>query len=405
MKLTNRLVARFLITACIGSACNAVDNGESDTAAPEARALIANASSYFIVTRPDQRRCASPLCGGYFVQAVNLDQTRCADGTSAPDCHAFRLDFSSSGIAPEVAEKFEQTSFAAKQGLVRGTLITRPFGGGLSEDVLVVAEAWAGRALTVPRGPFHRLTATGQVCITFPCDSFKGEKLNTPKVSLFNAVDLAASGAPAADVENGNEALHGEGVLAAGRSIPISGPAGRGQDFRASEFYLRIPSCGRATSKDDPACGPRRCGSRGLPPCDANQYCDFPAGSQCGASDQGGVCRPRPQACLAIFNPVCGCDGQTYSNACQAAAVGVDVASEGACRLSCAGPSPAPGACETDADCRTFSDYCTGCDCRALSSCQKDPVCPGPGVQCFVDPCRDQTASCVGGQCVLSSGF
>jgi hypothetical protein len=129
MKLTNRLVARFLITACIGSACNAVDNGESDTAAPEARALIANASSYFIVTRPDQRRCASPLCGGYFVQAVNLDQTRCADGTSAPDCHAFRLDFSSSGIAPEVAEKFEQTSRNADHTAIRRRSVRRCSGG------------------------------------------------------------------------------------------------------------------------------------------------------------------------------------------------------------------------------------------------------------------------------------
>jgi hypothetical protein len=58
--------------------------------------------------------------------------------------------------------------------------------------------------------------------------------------------------------------------------------------------------------------------------------------------------------------------------------------------------------CRSNADCRTFSDYCTGCDCRALASTEADPVCPGPGVQCFVDPCFNQRAACVAGQCALA---
>ncbi|HEY3495508.1 MAG TPA: hypothetical protein VGK73_12515, partial [Polyangiaceae bacterium] len=58
--------------------------------------------------------------------------------------------------------------------------------------------------------------------------------------------------------------------------------------------------------------------------------------------------------------------------------------------------------CASDRDCRTFSDYCTGCDCRALANGEPDPVCPGPGVQCFVDPCFNQKAVCVDGQCTLA---
>jgi hypothetical protein len=60
------------------------------------------------------------------------------------------------------------------------------------------------------------------------------------------------------------------------------------------------------------------------------------------------------------------------------------------------------GSCATDADCRTFSDYCTGCDCRALSRTERDPVCPGPGVQCLVDPCDRQRAVCSAGRCALA---
>ena len=60
------------------------------------------------------------------------------------------------------------------------------------------------------------------------------------------------------------------------------------------------------------------------------------------------------------------------------------------------------GSCATDADCRTFSDYCTGCDCRALPVDAPDPVCPGPGVQCFVDPCMGGGAVCKGGRCEVA---
>lgn len=61
--------------------------------------------------------------------------------------------------------------------------------------------------------------------------------------------------------------------------------------------------------------------------------------------------------------------------------------------------------CATDADCRTFSDYCTGCDCRALLVMDTDPVCSGPGVRCFADPCGGKVATCdvATGQCGLAT--
>lgn len=60
-------------------------------------------------------------------------------------------------------------------------------------------------------------------------------------------------------------------------------------------------------------------------------YCHLEREAMCGAADQGGVCRERPQACTREHRPVCGCDGETYPNACQANAAGTSVASQGAC--------------------------------------------------------------------------
>lgn len=61
-----------------------------------------------------------------------------------------------------------------------------------------------------------------------------------------------------------------------------------------------------------------------------------------------------------------------------------------------------PAACASDADCHAVSDYCTGCDCRALATGQTLPACPGPGVQCFADPCMNKSAVCVQGTCRIA---
>ena len=61
--------------------------------------------------------------------------------------------------------------------------------------------------------------------------------------------------------------------------------------------------------------------------CAAGEYCE----RSVGMCDAVGVCAPRPEACIDVWMPVCGCNELTYSNACDAAVAGVSVVGDTAC--------------------------------------------------------------------------
>jgi len=62
--------------------------------------------------------------------------------------------------------------------------------------------------------------------------------------------------------------------------------------------------------------------------CDENEYC----AKEVGQCNQVGECKTKPQACILVYSPVCGCDGETYGNSCQATLAGMTVSSAGACQ-------------------------------------------------------------------------
>ena len=84
-------------------------------------ALSGSKPTYYLVRR-DYRKCISPICGGYWLKALNARKTKCADGSIAEECYVAAFRFSKDSTLSEE----EQIQFSNEVGdgdIVLGTFI------------------------------------------------------------------------------------------------------------------------------------------------------------------------------------------------------------------------------------------------------------------------------------------
>lgn len=257
-------------------------------ATPEPDSLASTSTFYTI--RRDLRRCASPMCGGYFIKLVNQPRTRCANGQSMPECYVASIEWNG------------QPESDSDGTLIRGTLSTLGDRRG-TYGVLRALEVWTPTGTNQPSGTFFRVRDRGIRCIAAPCETHHEAKLNTSVNRNIAGVDLSAAG-PADNVMS--EALAAmtsqEGVIVAGSHSPVTGPAGRSQMLKATHFYLRAkastPNPGPSTQNPKPCfktgCSGQVCADEEVITtceykpeyeCYKRAKCERQANGQCGFTD------------------------------------------------------------------------------------------------------------------------
>lgn len=148
---------------------------------------------------------------------------------------------------------------------------------------------------------------------------------------------------------------------------PVCGCDGRtyGNSCEAAMAGVSVSYSGACIAPPPP---PAACGDNAQ--CPASEYCVKLLGDCAGA----GVCRPRPERCVTLYDPVCGCNGTTYPSECDAAGSGVGVAYKGSCAVT---PPPAAG-CISNVECSS-AQYCAKApgNCDGVGSCEPRPeLCP-----------------------------
>ncbi len=264
------LLALSLVPACASSDVDDELLADStDSASLDGKADADNGAFTYYAIRQDARRCASPMCGGWFLARVNRTTTICNTGSTAAECYTPVLDWSESdldqGQQDKLLGKAGQSAISGSRfALVRGrfakknTTTPRPELGKF-----IVSEAWVAEGDHAPEGVFAKVYQNGIRCIAAPCPSLTEKGLNTSNTANISDLDFAPSGLTDRQVDGFNDQLTApSGIIVAGDryTFKISGRSGKGRTV--SNGFHRLANAPAAADCFVGGCSGQVCSDR-----------------------------------------------------------------------------------------------------------------------------------------------
>jgi hypothetical protein len=217
---------------------------DDETLDGKADARVDGSYTYFAISA-DFRKCAYPMCGGFFLDRLNRSTTKCHDGKERAACYAPELDLSESGLSARAHDKLVAAAGASLEPGVRA-LVRGRFAKSNSTPMpelgrFIVTEVWLAQSDSVPSGVFVRLKDNGLRCIAAPCPSTTERGLNTSRSATISDLDFTAS---AIDDEAVAELVHEmflpHGLIIAGSRFEVSVDGRKGKGRTATAVYRRL---------------------------------------------------------------------------------------------------------------------------------------------------------------------
>jgi hypothetical protein len=241
------LAASLLLAACAQSAPTDELAGETsadDAVDGKADAAVDGAYTYFEVWT-DLRKCASPICGGYFVARLNRSYTTCVDHQDRAACYVPSLDWSESQLSTGLQDKLTSAASAdamssGVRAIVRGRFAPQQYSQG-NLGRFIVTEAWVEEGEAVSDGVFVRAKTNGVQCITAPCPTITEKALNTSRSANIAGIDWSLASLTDRETESFQAAVSTDsGVIIAGDRYTVTENGHHAKGRTATAAYSRL---------------------------------------------------------------------------------------------------------------------------------------------------------------------
>lgn len=206
--------------------------------------------------KPDYRKCAFPICGGWYLTPVNQyslylqteDEAYQTAALLPNTIYVSYINYKRLGLSTKQIAELE-TAIRNEQALLRGTVTTTFTTDKLAPQTrtLTANGAWVGANKNTPVGPYLNITSTGIVCITTPCPYFKANIINSDYSSQFHDLSLDKADLDREQQAQAWQALSTTGLVITGTRYETTGfnetgaEPGKGVDIAATKVFFAYP--------------------------------------------------------------------------------------------------------------------------------------------------------------------
>lgn len=209
------------------------------------------------IVKPDYRKCAFPMCGGWFLTPVNQysiqlqteDEAYQSAALLPNSIYVAYINYKRLGLTEKQIAELD-SAIHSEQALLRGTVINSPISGRVTtrSKTLVANGAWVGANKNTPVGPYLKISSTGIVCITTPCPYFKAALINSGYTSEFHDLSLEKAALDREQEAQAWQAISTDGLVITGTTYETTGfdetgaKPGKGLGIAATKVFFAFPA-------------------------------------------------------------------------------------------------------------------------------------------------------------------